>query len=64
MRLRELLSETPGAQVTGPADLEISGIGHDSRTTAPGSLFVCIRGFQQDGHAFIGEAARRGAELA
>jgi len=61
MRLRELLSETPGAQVTGPADLEISGIGHDSRTTAPGSLFVCIRGFQQDGHAFIGEAARRGA---
>jgi len=64
MRLRELLSEMPGAQVTGSADIEITGIGHDSRTAAPGSLFVCIRGFKQDGHAFIGEAAQRGAAAA
>ena len=61
MRLRELLSEVPGAQVAGSTDIDITGIGHDSRSAAHGSLFVCIRGFKQDGHAFIGEAVRRGA---
>jgi UDP-N-acetylmuramoyl-L-alanyl-D-glutamate--2,6-diaminopimelate ligase len=61
MRLRELLAEVPGAEVAGSVEIDISGVDHDSRATAPGSLFVCIRGFKQDGHTFIGDAARRGA---
>jgi UDP-N-acetylmuramoyl-L-alanyl-D-glutamate--2,6-diaminopimelate ligase len=61
MRLRELLAEVPGAQVAGSTDIDITGLGHDSRAAAPGSLFVCIRGFRQDGHAFIGDAVQRGA---
>ncbi len=61
MRLSELLSVLPGASVTGAADVEIGGMGHDSRQVTPGSLFVCIRGFRQDGHAFLAEAASRGA---
>ncbi len=61
MRLRELLAEVPGAQPAGSADIDIAAIGHDSRAAAPASLFVCIRGFKQDGHAFIGDAVRRGA---
>ena len=50
-----------GAQVVGSAEIDITGVDHDSRKAAPGSLFVCIRGFQQDGHAFIADAVARGA---
>ncbi len=61
MRLGELLSGWGEAQVTGPTTVEIAGVEHDSRKIVPGSLFVCIRGFRQDGHAFIADAAARGA---
>lgn len=61
MRLSDLLSGWTGAEVTGPRTVEITGVGHDSRTVAPGFLFVCIQGFRHDGHAFIAEAVSRGA---
>ncbi|MEK7205457.1 MAG: Mur ligase domain-containing protein, partial [candidate division NC10 bacterium] len=61
MRLAQLLSGWTGLEVFGPTTVEITGVGHDSRTVAPGFLFVCIRGFRQDGHTFIADAASRGA---
>jgi UDP-N-acetylmuramoyl-L-alanyl-D-glutamate--2,6-diaminopimelate ligase len=61
MRLDQLLSGWAGVQVTGPSAVEITAVGHDSRAVVPGSLFVCIRGFHQDGHAYIADAAARGA---
>ena len=61
MRLDRLLSGWAGVEVTGPTAGEITAVGHDSRAIVPGSLFVCIRGFRQDGHAYIAEAAARGA---
>jgi UDP-N-acetylmuramoyl-L-alanyl-D-glutamate--2,6-diaminopimelate ligase len=61
MLLADLLSDLSDARISGETDREIAGVAHDSRTAVPGSLFVCIRGFAQDGHAFIGDAARRGA---
>lgn len=42
-------------------ELEISGISYDSRDIKPGELFVCIRGYENDGHRFIQEAAEKGA---
>jgi UDP-N-acetylmuramoyl-L-alanyl-D-glutamate--2,6-diaminopimelate ligase len=61
MLLHELIARVPGARVSGPADLEISSIAYDSRAVRPGSLFVAIRGFHADGHAFIPQAIERGA---
>ncbi len=61
MRLSEILLSLSGAEVSGPTEIEISGVTHDSRAVSPGALFVCIRGFRQDGHAFIEDAVRRGA---
>ncbi len=61
MRLAELLTEVPGATLSGPAEVEIAGVEHDSRKITLGSLFVCIRGFRLDGHAFIADAVRQGA---
>jgi UDP-N-acetylmuramoyl-L-alanyl-D-glutamate--2,6-diaminopimelate ligase len=39
----------------------ISGIAYDSRQVEPGYLFVALAGVNSDGHAYIGEAIRRGA---
>jgi UDP-N-acetylmuramoyl-L-alanyl-D-glutamate--2,6-diaminopimelate ligase len=61
VRLDQLLSGWTGLEVSGPTSIEITGVGHDSRTVTPGFLFVCIRGFRHDGHAFIADAASRGA---
>ncbi|GGK15655.1 UDP-N-acetylmuramoyl-L-alanyl-D-glutamate--2,6-diaminopimelate ligase [Caldalkalibacillus thermarum] len=41
--------------------IEISSIELDSRQVKPGSLFVCIPGFQVDGHQFVSQAIERGA---
>jgi UDP-N-acetylmuramoyl-tripeptide--D-alanyl-D-alanine ligase len=41
--------------------LVVSGWSVDTRTLAPGDLFFALRGESQDGHAYVGEAIRRGA---
>ena len=33
-------------------DIEITGIVYDSRQTVPGNVFVCIKGYEQDGHKY------------
>ncbi len=42
-------------------DREISGVAYDSRCVQPGWLFVCIKGFQTDGHQYIPNAVAQGA---
>ena len=41
--------------------LEITGVAFDSRQVKPGYLFVCIPGFQVDGHDFAHRAVANGA---
>ena len=43
------------------ADNILTDVVHDSRTVTPGSLFVCIRGFEFDGHSFAARAVESGA---
>ena len=61
MKLKDLLREITPTRLTGPADQDITGICYDSRKVTPGSLFVAIRGFQSDGHAYIPAALEKGA---
>jgi len=63
MRLKDLLANSGVSpySLTGDTDVEISGITYDSRKIGPGYLFVCIRGEHHDGHAYISEAASKGA---
>ena len=37
-------------------DVEITGIAYDSRQVMPGYAFVCIKGFETDGHKFVESA--------
>lgn len=51
------------ARQCGP-DTPIRGASTDTRTLAPGALFVALRGARFDGHAFLAEAQARGAAAA
>lgn len=42
----------------------IEGVATDTRTMVPGCLFIALRGARFDGHAFLREAAARGAVAA
>jgi UDP-N-acetylmuramoyl-L-alanyl-D-glutamate--2,6-diaminopimelate ligase len=55
LRRTDLLVSAPSQ---GP---DPSGIGVDSRTIEPGTLYVAVRGSQADGHRFIGQAVERSA---
>ena len=61
-RLSTLL-DAAGVQPIGQpgADPDIVGATLDSRQVGPGYLFFAIRGFEQDGEAFIPDAIERGA---
>lgn len=61
MQIAELLSglkyNTFGVNLRG----YVKSVADDSRTATFGSLFVCIKGTNRDGHQFAEEAIRRGA---
>ena len=50
-----------GAAPPRGEDPDVSGITGDSRAVGPGAAFFALPGVKLDGHAFAGEAARRGA---
>lgn len=61
-KLKEVLCQLPGAVVTGKVnDQVICDLTIDSRTVAPGSLFICLKGVNTDGHKYIGKAVEQGA---
>ncbi|MDD2365568.1 MAG: UDP-N-acetylmuramoyl-tripeptide--D-alanyl-D-alanine ligase [Desulfuromonadaceae bacterium] len=49
-----------GGRVTGQPDTTVSSVSTDSRSVAPGQLFVPLRGERFNGHDFIEEVASRG----
>lgn len=61
MFLPELLMHLPDARTLGPPDHSITRLVYDSRQVVPGCLFVAIKGFHTDGHAYIAQALERGA---
>ena len=60
MKLEKLI-ENLDANVVGETDHEIFDITYNSKEVTKGSLFVCIRGENSDGHDFAKDAERNGA---
>ena len=61
MKLSDLISDIGAVSVQGPAEKEISAICSDSRKVVPGAAFFAVKGFESDGHNYIGQALERGA---
>ncbi|MEA4894720.1 MAG: UDP-N-acetylmuramoyl-L-alanyl-D-glutamate--2,6-diaminopimelate ligase [Oscillospiraceae bacterium] len=63
MKLRELLRNVEITELHADEETDIGDISYDSRRTRKGDLFVAIRGYESDGHRFIGAAAGAGASV-
>ncbi len=53
MKLKHLLKDYPFECVQGNPDIPIEDIVYDSRKAQKGAVFVCMSGFNTDGHNFI-----------
>ena len=59
--LREAFGWLSAGRLIGDGALRIATVGTDSRTVAPGALFVALRGEHHDAHAFIPQVQAAGA---
>ena len=60
MKLRELLKGIDYEIVQGKIDVEINNVDYDSRKVEKEDVFVCIKGFQADGHKYAKSAIEKG----
>jgi UDP-N-acetylmuramoyl-tripeptide--D-alanyl-D-alanine ligase len=60
LTLAEIAGITGGQLLGGDPDTVVSSYSIDTRTMAPGALFVALRA-ERDGHDFVGDALDRGA---
>ena len=61
MILKALFERIPAVLCQGSWDTDIASIAMCSKEVTNNSLFICIKGMEQDGHQYIQEAAERGA---
>jgi len=61
MRLDELATHLPAAEVIGSGEAEFNAVEHDSRRVKPGALFVAVPGARHDGHDYLSQAVEAGA---
>lgn len=62
MKLSSLLGKLSYSCVCGTKEVEISSVVYDSRKVVEGSLFICIKGTNFDGHEFAQKAVEQGAK--
>lgn len=61
MKLKDLAAGIDYKIVKGSEDIEIDKISYDSRNVKKNELFVCIEGYNTDGHKYIDSAVEKGA---
>ncbi|HSL19358.1 MAG TPA: UDP-N-acetylmuramoyl-L-alanyl-D-glutamate--2,6-diaminopimelate ligase [Methylomirabilota bacterium] len=61
MRLDELVARCPDGIVEGAAEVEVTGVSHDSRRLRPGDLFAALPGLNVHGLDFLDAAVAAGA---
>lgn len=61
MTLKSLLAKIQFTLVQGSLDIEISDLIYDSRKVVENTAFVCLVGYNTDGHQYIDSAIEKGA---
>ena len=62
MKLNDILKGLDIANITGDTNIDITNIAYDSRKVEENTLFICIKGFNSDGHKYIESAIEKGAK--
>ncbi len=63
MKLGSLLNGYEYILIQGNIETEVGDISYDSRKVINSSIYVCIVGFDADGHNYISEAISKGATV-
>ena len=63
MRLDRIITGRGCTVIGGNDRIEVTAIHNDSRKVTPGSLFVAVKGYAADGHAYIPKAIEMGASV-
>lgn len=63
MKLEQLIKDIDYEIKQGSSSTEVKSIKYDSRTVEKGDLFVCVTGFQTDGHKYARSAVEKGASV-
>lgn len=61
MKLKKLLTQCDYTVLSGDLEKDIADVIYDSRKVTKGCAFVCLKGFNVDGHKFIDDALEKGA---
>ena len=61
LRCSDIVRATGGRLIQGNPETLFAGLSTDTRTIRKGEAFLALRGERFDGHAFVPEAARKGA---
>ena len=63
MRLDDIIRNSGCTVTAGNPHAEVRSVCNDSRKVVPGALFVAVKGFAVDGHAYIATAVEKGAAV-
>ena len=63
MILKSLLKGLDYEVIKGNEESKVQNIRYDNRKIEQGDAFVCVKGFKADGHSFIGDAIKKGANI-
>ncbi|MDU3351387.1 MAG: Mur ligase domain-containing protein, partial [Clostridium sp.] len=63
MKLLDLLKGVDYELLEGTVEKEVNHIQYDSRKVNEGDLFVCLTGFEVDGHDYANKAIEAGAKV-
>ena len=61
MKFKKFIQAVGADETYGDIGTEITMVTDDSRKCVPGALFIAVKGFGTDGHAYIGKAVENGA---
>ncbi len=61
MKLERIIAGIDVLETRGDLSCGITAVTCDSRTVVPGALFIAVKGYGADGHAYIASAVEKGA---
>ena len=63
MKISQLWNFVDILDIKGDPEASVTGVCYDSRQVKPGHLFICVEGFNWDGHDFAQQAVDKGATV-